>query len=71
MAKFGDKAFDVRISEKPTLSVFEAAAYTGIGTQKLVNMAENPGCRFVLYVGQRRMFKRKLLEEYLETNYSV
>ena len=49
----------------------EAAAYTGIGTQKLVNMAENPSCRFVLYVGQRRMFKRKLLEEYLESNYSV
>ena len=71
MAKFGDKEFDVRISEKPTLSVFEAAAYTGIGTQKLVNMAENPSCRFVLYVGQRRMFKRKLLEEYLESNYSV
>ena len=71
MVKFGNREFDVRISEKPTLSVFEASAYTGIGTRKLVDMAETPGCRFVLYVGQRRMFKRKLLEEYLESNYSV
>ena len=71
MAKFGNKEFDVRISEKPTLSAFEAAAYTGIGVQKLVGMAETPDCKFVLYVGQRRMFKRRMLEEYLESNFSV
>ena len=35
-----NKEFDVRISEKPTLTVYEAAAYTGIGIEKLVKMSE-------------------------------
>jgi len=66
-----NKKFDVRISEKPTLSVFEAAAYTGIGTQKIVSMADAPGCDFVLFVGKRRMIKRRKFVEYLESHYSV
>ena len=71
MYKHDNREFDVRLSEKPTLSIYEAAAYTGIGIQKLVKMAEVPGCDFVLYVGSKRMFKRKKLEEYLESRYSV
>ena len=71
MVKYGDKEYDVRISEKPTLSVFEAAAYTGIGTQKIVRMADAPGCDFVLFVGKRRMIKRRKFVEYLESHYSV
>ena len=66
-----ERKFDVRISEKPTLSVYEAAAYTGIGIQKLIKMSEVPGCDFVLFVGNKRMFKRKKLEEYLDSNFSV
>lgn len=71
MYKHDNREFDVRVSEKPTLSIYEAAAYTGIGIQKLAKMAEVPGCDFVLYVGSKRMFKRKKLEEYLESRYSV
>jgi excisionase family DNA binding protein len=71
MYKHDNREFDVRLSEKPTLSIYEAAAYTGIGIQKLAKMAEVPGCDFVLYVGSKRMFKRKKLEEYLESRYSV
>lgn len=71
MYKHDNREFDVRLSEKPTLSIYEAAAYTGIGIQKLAKMAEVPGCDFVLYVGLKRMFKRKKLEEYLESRYSV
>lgn len=71
MYRHDNKDYDVRISERVTLSVFEAAAYTGIGIQKLNRMAAEPGCNFVLYVGAKRRFKRKQLEEYLEAQYSI
>ena len=71
MATYGNKEYDVRISEKPTLSVLEAAAYTGIGIQRLIRMSDTRDCEFVLFVGRKRMFKRKKLEEYLESLYSI
>ena len=66
-----NKKLDVRISEKPTLSIYEASAYTGIGIKKLAKMAQMPNCDFILYVGSKRMFKRVKLVEYLESHYSV
>ena len=71
MVKYGNREFDVRISEKPTLSLLEAAAYTGIGIQRLIRMSDTRDCEFVLFVGRKRMFKRKKLEEYLESLYSI
>ena len=71
MYKHDYREFDVRISEKIILTIFEAAALTGIGTQKLAKLADAPGCSFVLYVGTRRFFKREKLQEYLEANTSI
>ncbi len=71
MSKESNKELDVRISEKPTLSIYEASAYTGIGIKKLAKMAQMPNCEFVLYVGSKRMFKRQKLVEYLESHYSI
>ena len=71
MSEHDNKRFDVRICEKPTLSIYEASAYTGIGIKKLAKMAEIPNCDFVLYVGSKRMFNRAQLVEYLESHYSV
>ncbi len=71
MFKYGDKEYDVRISEKVTLSIFEAMAYTGLGMQTLYRMCEAPDCDFILMVGSKKVFKRKKLEEYLETHYVV
>ena len=65
------KQKDVRICEKTLLSVDEAAAYTGIGTKKLVALSKEPGCKFIIYVGAKRMFKRELLEEFLNNSSSV
>jgi excisionase family DNA binding protein len=71
MYKHDSREFDVRISEKITLTIFEAAALTGIGTKKLAKLADTPGCSFVLYVGAKRYFKRTKLQEFLESNYSI
>ncbi len=62
---------DVRISEKPLLSLMEAVAYTGIGRDTLMRLASDPNCKFVLYIGRKRLYKRRLLEEFIESSYSI
>jgi len=71
MTKYGNREYDVRISEKVTLSIYEAAAYTGIGLRTLSRLSDDPDCDFILMVGSRKAFKRKKLEEYLESHYVV
>lgn len=55
----------VPISQKMTLTIREAAAYSGIGVNKLYNLLNAPNCPFVLFVGNRRLVKRKLFEDYI------
>lgn len=62
---------EVLIKDKVLLTVKEAAAYTGIGENKLKSLSNDEHCPFVLYNGTKRMLKRKLLEEYLEKQYSI
>ena len=61
----------VPISEKSNLTLEEAAAYFSIGINKLRNMTNDEHCSFVLWVGSKRLIKRKKLEEYLDGSYSI
>ena len=62
----------VPLWEKVTLSPEEAAAYTGIGENKLRKLADEPGCDFVMWVGtNRRLLKRKKLEEFIDRTFSI
>ena len=61
----------VPIWEKTLLTIDEASAYTGIGIQSLRRISEEYGSKLVLWVGNKRLFKRKPLEEYLEKEYSI
>ena len=61
----------VPVWERPLLTLEEAAAYTGIGVCKLRNMTNNPICDYVVWVGGRRMIKRKKIDEFLDQAYSV
>ena len=49
----------------------EAAAYYGIGINKLRALTDTDRCPFVLWVGSKRLIKRKPFEKYLESQYSV
>lgn len=71
MTKYGNKEYDVRISEKITLSIFEAMALTGIGMKTLYQLAEEPDCDFVFKIGSKTRFKRRLLEQYLELQHYI
>ncbi len=59
------------IYEKSNLTLKEAAAYFNIGIGKLRDMTETEQCPFVLWVGNKRLIKRKKLDEYLEKTYSI
>ena len=56
----------VPIWEKTNLTIDEAAAYFGIGTNKLREITSNPDCDFVIWVGTKRLIKRAKLKKYLE-----
>lgn len=49
----------VPVWERITISLEEAAAYSGIGVRKLRDMTDKPECNYVIWVGNRRMIKRK------------
>ena len=63
--------YEVPVWEKCTLTIEEAAAYFGIGQNKLRELTEDPNCKFVLWVGTKRLIKRKLFEQYLDRTFSV
>ena len=61
-----EKKILVPIWQKELLSVKEAAAYFGIGENKIREMTAGVDNPYVLWVGNRRMIKRKLMESYIE-----
>lgn len=58
--------FYVPISEKGLLTVEEAASYSNIGINKISDLLNNPLYEFVLYVGKKRLVKRKEFEKYIK-----
>lgn len=61
----------VPLWKKATLTLHEAAAYSGIGIAKLREITDERGCKFVLWNGNKRLINRHLLDEYLEKSYSI
>ena len=57
----------VPIEKKMNLTVREAAEYSNIGINKIADMLRNPMCNFVLYIGNKKLVKRKEFEQYLST----
>lgn len=56
----------VEIKDKLNLTIEEAAAYSNIGINRIDKMAKRPNCPFVLYIGRKKLIKRKEFEKYLE-----
>ena len=63
--------YEVPIWEKSNLTLEEAAAYSGIGINKLREITNERGCNFVLFVGTKRLIKRRLLDAYIEKTDAV
>ena len=63
--------YEVPIWEKSNLTLEEAAAYSGIGINKLREITNQRGCYFVLFIGTKRLIKRRLLDAYIEKTDSL
>ena len=57
----------VPIQLKLTLSIKEASEYSNIGINKIDAMLKQPNCPFVLYVGSKKLVKRKEFEAYISS----
>lgn len=62
---------DVPLWEKMLLSLKEAAIYSNIGMNRLREISDDQLCDFVLWVGNKRLIKRKKFEKYIEECYSI
>ena len=62
---------EVPVWEKATLTLEEAAAYSNVGVNRLREISDAENCNFVLWVGKKRLIKRKLFEVFLEKSYSI
>ena len=67
----GTKSRQVPIWEKSNLTLEEAAAYSGIGINKLREMSDSKDCTFVLWNGTKRLLKRRRLDEHLDRLFSI
>lgn len=61
----------VPIWEKTNLTLEEASAYSGIGVNKLREISNENNCPFVLWVGSKRLIKRRQLDRYLDQAFSI
>ena len=62
---------EIPIWEKSNLSLEKAAAYSGIGINKLREITNEDRCKFVLCVGNKRLIKRRLFDQFIEQAYSI
>lgn len=62
---------EIPLWEKSNLTLEEASAYSGIGINKLRELSNEKNCSFVLWVGSKRLIKRKLFDSYIEKMHSI
>ncbi len=55
----------VPIHLKMTLTIKEAAEYSNIGINKIESLLRMPNCPFVLFVGTKKLVKRKEFENFI------
>lgn len=67
----GESLMKVPIWEKLNLTKQEAAAYSNIGINKIEEMLKNPKCTFVLYVGSKKLVKRKEFEQFISKSFEI
>ena len=53
------------------LTLKEASEYFNIGQDKVRQLTDEDDCEFVLFNGSKRLIKKKLMEEYLNRQFSI
>ncbi len=55
----------IPIHLKTALTIREAAEYSNIGINKIDSLLRSPNCPFVLFVGTKKLVKRKEFEKFI------
>ena len=71
MANQEQQAMLLPIDRKMLLSIREAAEYSNIGINKIDELLKQPNCPFVLFVGTKKLVKRKAFEAYIEGTVAI
>ena len=61
----------VPIPQKMTLTIREAAAYSNIGINKIDHLLRSPNCPFVLFVGTKKLVKRREFEDFIRSRLTI
>lgn len=62
---------EVPIWEKAALTLEEAAAYSNIGVNKLRDLTNEKNCSFVMWVGSKRLIKKRQFDKFIDEAYSL
>lgn len=62
---------EIPIWEKSNLTLEEAAAYSNIGINTIRKLSNDESCNWVLWIGSKRLIKRRKFDEFIEKAYSV
>ena len=62
---------EVPVWIKTNLTLEETAAYSGIGVNRIREISNDENCPFVLWVGNKRLIKRRLFDAYIEKQYPI
>ena len=65
------KKKETPIWEKELLTMNEANIYSGIGMNKLLELPERRGCKFVVWNGRTRIIIRERLDDFIDKAYSI
>ena len=65
------KSLEMPFWLKLNMTIKEAAAYSNIGINRIEELLKQPKCNFVLYVGNKKLVKRKEFEQYISKSLEV
>lgn len=66
-----NRTINVPICEKATLTIEEAAEYSNIGQNRLSALLRDPRCTFVLYVGKKKLVKRREFDQFISQSVQI
>jgi excisionase family DNA binding protein len=62
---------NIPVWEKVNLTIKEAAEYSNVGINRIEELLKQPTCSFVLYVGTKKLVKRKEFERFLSHSLEI
>ena len=65
------REINVPICEKAALTIEEAAEYSNIGQNRLSELLKQPRCTFVLYVGKKKLVKRREFDQFISQSIHI